>query len=159
MKRKLFLTLIAAMCLLVFSVGVFAATNLFSVGKTSNNNLVEISSTGILSGVRASYEVTATGDTLTAVESGKTIILTGSTSRTFTLPSASLGLAYTFIQSSTCTLNVDPNSSDTIAYLALGAGDKISSAGATGDSISLICGAANTWYIANMEGTWTDGGA
>jgi hypothetical protein len=168
--RKYFLIIVTIIFLMLSAFEAFAATPLFSVGDSNDDNLVEISSTGILSGHRTSYEVfPTTGDTLTADESGKTIIFieprgssTGNTNAggRFSLPSASLGLEFTFVLGSNAFINVDPayGTSDRIIYTALvQSGDSLTSAGATGDSLKLICGFANTWYVSGMRGTWTDG--
>lgn len=159
MKKRLFFTLIAIACLLIYTVGVSA--QLFSVGESSDNNLVEISNTGILSGNKASYEVFATGDTLTVVESGKTCVLDTSSTAvvvgpTFTLPSAVVGLHYYIVAGNDNYVIVRPNIEDKIKYLTLDTGDAIRSPKATADSVHLVCGGANTWYVAEMFGTWTD---
>jgi hypothetical protein len=157
MKKRLIL--LVALFLVLGSVQGYCATDLFAVGKSSDNNLVKITSTGILEGARSNYEVATTNDTLTAIESGKTIIVTSTSTSTFTLPADSLGLEYTLVAGRAVTIKVDPASTgDSIEYLELAGGDRIyNSSASTGDSIKLICGAANTWYVSNLVGTWADG--
>lgn len=165
---KKYLTIIVAIvCLLFLGTNAFAV-DLFNVGNADDDNNVIITSTGILEGARTSYEVFTTGDTLTAVESGKTCIFTTSrgtaTGNTlpnggFDLPDAALGLEFNFTVTTNAFVNVRPQDADTIKTLTgLDVGDTLTSPGATSDSIKLLCGAANTWYVSSMNGTWTDGG-
>jgi hypothetical protein len=116
----------------------------------------------------SSYEVTAhptTTDTLTTADSGKVMVYTSTDDKLVILPAATtLGQRYTIIdgsgQSST-NLSVDVDTTgtgtaDTIMYLTLDAGDKITSA-TTGDAVTLVNVSANTWYVESMRGSWTDG--
>jgi len=110
---------------------------------------------------KVNYEVvTGATDTLAAADSGKRMIYTTTSTTTVTLPAAALGLEFTIIAAEGI-LSVDAAStSDTIIYdpsgAALSAGDKMTCA-ATGDSVTLVCGAANKWYVVNRIGSWTDG--
>ena len=155
--KKLLICSLVLVAMLVFSHQGFCTTDLFSVGNADDDNLVAIKSTGVVEGARGDYEVVTTDDTLTAEESGITLIVDGTYD--ITLPADSLGLEYTIVAASTDTVSIAPASGDSIAYLTLDAGDELDSAGAIGDAVSLICGASNTWYIKSMTGTWTDGGA
>ncbi len=170
--RKYFLIIVTIICLALSVLEVSAATPLFSVGTSADNNLVELSSTGILSGVRADYEVfPTTGDSLTAIESGKTFIFTETrgtannstnTNGKFVLPAASLGLDFRFVVASNAYVIVDvltPATERIIWTEGVVSGDSLISPGATGDYLRLICGDTNTWYVAEMAGTWTDGNA
>jgi len=154
--KKLFICSLVLMAALLFAHQGFCAANLFSVGHGDNDNLVVITSTGIVEGARGDYKVVATEDTLTAEESGITLIVNGTYD--VNLPADSLGLEYTIVAASTATVSVAPAEGDSIIYLTLDAGDELDSAGAAGDSVTLICGASNSWYIKSMTGSWTDGG-
>ena len=111
-------------------------------------------------GLNTPYEVATTGDTLTAVETGKTIILypaSASGTVPFNLPAVADGLNYSFVLGKeTVVLNVNPYSSDQIMYVGCATGDSISSPGSTADSVKLISDGTR-WYVTEMKGTWTDG--
>lgn len=141
------------------------ANNTEDIG-TASYQVNDIFWNGVLTpGSSASYKinyevVTATTDTLAAADSGKRMIYTSTSDVTVTLPAASLGLEFTVIGAEGI-VNVDPASTaDTIIYdpsgTALSAGDKMTAA-ATGDTVTLVCGAANKWYVVNRVGSWTDG--
>lgn len=163
MRKIFFITALIVLALLTSRV--YAATDLFDVTNTDGNHIT-INSAGVLSGVKTSYEVFTTGDTLTAAESGKVCILdrTGiaglpTNGPTFVLPSAAVGLHYTITAGCGNYVTVRPNASDKILYLTLDTGDAIRSSGnTTADSVTLVCGAANKWYVAEMKGTWADYG-
>lgn len=159
-----------AICFLLFAVSGYTA-DLFHAGKSGDNNLYVITSTAVVEGQRGDYEVvdtSTTTDTLTAIESGKTFIAVADCA--LTLPSAALGLTYTFttegeetarttVADRTDYIIIDPVAADTIRGIdgqTLSAGDRLKSQGKTGDSITIICGAANTWYVSAINGTWTD---
>lgn len=162
--RKFRIPLIA-ICFMLFAIGGYA-TDLFSVGKSADNNLYKITDTAIVEGQRGSYEVftgaVATTNTLTAIESGKTIISVFSEGEDlfYNLPSASVGLVYTFTSGGGTAnyIYINPVDADSIIYAdpVLSEGDRLKSNAATGDSVTLICGAANSWYVGSMNGTWTD---
>jgi hypothetical protein len=107
---------------------------------------------------KASTEVATTNDTLTTAESGKVIVATSNA--VFTLPSAANGLRYSFVDGGGVTISVDPAVADSIVYLTLDAGDKVTSPGSSADSITLVGDGTNSkWYVEAINGTWTDGGA
>ena len=99
----------------------------------------------------------ATDTTLLAADSGKIFISGGN--GTFTLPEPADGLNFRVVAGGDHTLNVTPASiADTIMYLSLDAGDKITSTGTVADSVELVGdGENNKWYVVNMKGNWTDG--
>jgi hypothetical protein len=117
---------------------------------------------GSSAGYKVNYEVmTATQDTLATTDTGKRMIYTSTSTTTVTLPAAALGLEYSVIAGGTSSLSIDPaTTDDTIIYYpsgtALSAGDKMTAA-ATGDSVTLVCGKAHTWYVKEINGSWTDG--
>ncbi len=148
------------------------AVDLFSVGSSGNNNLYKITSTAIVEGKRGDYErfSSTTTNTLTAIESGLTSIAAADCA--FTLPTASLGLEYTFVNEGddgptatvadrTDIIKVKVAATDTIKYSTSGTGftigQSINSQGITGDSLTLISGSANTWHVKSINGTWTAG--
>lgn len=157
--KKMFAPLVAIILLFYAATGY--AADLFSVGKSGDNNLVNITKTGVLQGARGSYEAfTTSGSTLTAIESGKTLVLTPAGSDVnFTLPTASLGLTYTFVHAGGTAnyITVTPQSTDTIEFAGtMAAGDKLKSGAATADSLTVISYTANKWAISAINGTWTD---
>ncbi len=107
--------------------------------------------------IYAKTEIGVTDDTLTVAESGTIYVCTANCTKT--LPAATDGVEYTFVAGAGATISVDPGvTTDTIMYLTLSAGDKITSTGATADSLTLLGDGTNKkWYVVNMKGTWTDG--
>ncbi len=161
MFRKLSLAIIVL--LFIFSYAFADMTDEATIGglDSSGNYRFRVNSSGTLipattSGIQAIYEAIATSDTLTAAETGKKVIMTAA--GTITLPAAAVGLEYSVITGANVAVSVDAYSvSDTIKYLSLSAGDKMTNGSATGDSITLVCGRANTWDLVNLVGSWTDG--
>ena len=168
MRRFKGLLLIVAI-LMVFAIPAFSATREATIGgqDSSGNYRFTVDSDGVLDGAAAStttlaraYSVaTTTESVLTAADSGK-ILISSLAATTFTLPTAVVGMEFTFVAGA-AGMKVDPSTTaDTITYLTLDAGDEIDSAGATGDSITLKCYKANTWIPVNMgSSVFTDGGA
>lgn len=140
-------------------------------GTATDLNIVGayVSSDGSTIDIAPGYPVViATTDTITTTNSGETLIVTpvSHAGGKITLPSATVGQRYTFVDgkpTGTSTFSIDPYSTDIIRYsissVALSAGDKLTSSGQTGDSLSLSCGATGTWYVTEINGSWTDGGA
>lgn len=156
--------------MLVFTVnGAYAADGDLFLTEDSSGNDIRINTTGQAIGWRADYEVATTNDTLTAAESGKTIVANPTSYTTFTLPTAATGLRYRFLvangNSGTTAgmIALSPQSTDTFegcvasnATTSFTTGDDLVSPGATGDSVEII-GASTKWYCVNRIGTWTDG--
>ena len=107
----------------------------------------------------AIVEVGGGADTLTASESGKWFIESGTVEKE--LPAAANGLIFHFQSSTNNVISVDAASNgDTLKYLKLDAGDKVSSGGATGDTITVIGDGTNhLWYVNCSPTACTDGGA
>lgn len=105
--------------------------------------------------------ISATTETVTAADSGKTYISTATQTTTFTLPDCdSTDMQVGFVSNGGHKITIDTYATtETIKYLTLDAGDTIDSASATGDSVQLRCYAADTWIPVEMKGTWADGGA
>jgi hypothetical protein len=115
-----------------------------------------------------------TPGTVTAAKTGYTFLIAATDSTTayqLTLPACADGLTYTFVNATLTTVSVKPYSTaDTIKYAMLdlpidlnqASADKITSP-ATQSSLKLVGYASggetkNIWYVAEMTGTWTDGG-
>lgn len=170
---RLLLIVLMALCL---TSPCFAATVSCDGGVDSSGNCrILVESDGLVSfpggGVKAKYEVKTTDDTLTAVESGTVYYInpTDGSPMTITLPDADVGLTYTFVaingnNSGNSWYQLAPQSTDTLVAVAntktaastYVAGDKVRSNSATGDSITVTCGADTYWYIGSVRGTFTD---
>lgn len=165
MKRYWAVALILALMVSpVFAakVGMFGSPNSSGTGpmEVDDSRVITVASDA---GIIYPYEVATTSDTLTAAESGKTISVTtaqaGGEFVTFTLPTAAVGMEYSFIADTKTTVNIDPQSTDTIRYgsAVFAAGDKIANTSiATGDSITLFSPVANYWSVKAINGTWAD---
>ena len=117
----------------------------------------------------AEIQLTGTGDTLTAAESGKTMIATkASPTQTFVLPSAATsGLFFTFVAGSAAgEILIDPAGSENILTKAANnAGASVAPAGGTGikntaatnvlnDYLTLVSDGVDTWYTVAQSGIW-----
>jgi|GEM_PF-6415106 len=170
MRRFKGLGLIIALVML-FILPVFASTIQSTLGgqDSSGNYHFTVDSDGVLAGASGSvtnvsraYEaISATEETLVVADNGKILVATATSTTTFTLPTAVVGMEFTIVAGKGQTISVDPASTaDTIAYLTLDAGDEIDSAGVTADSVTLKCYTANTWIPVNMgSSAWSDGGS
>ena len=100
-------------------------------------------------------------DTVTAADDMTRYISATADTVTYILPAAAAGLEYQFVAGQGEFVQVDTlTTADTIKYLGLDAGDKLKSAGATGDSVTVASNGSNTWYVVGMgSSAWTDGGA
>ncbi|MBU2051421.1 MAG: hypothetical protein KKH61_20930, partial [Gammaproteobacteria bacterium] len=109
----------------------------------------------------APYEVFTTGDTLVATDSGKYLIayntsIASSGIVDFILPAVTAGLEYKIVSGGTFYIRVDTSSAlEGIMYSTCVVGDRILSAGASADSVTLVSDGSR-WYVAEMKGTWTD---
>lgn len=119
-------------------------------------------SPGTGSSALTNYEVFTTGDTLTAADSGKVLITNLYDTDgivDFILPVATTaGIEYTFVSEQASIIRIDPAGSattDRIMYASLAQGDRIASgtalasAGASGDSITLVS-TGTGWAITEM---------
>jgi len=118
-------------------------------------------SPGAASSELANYEIFTTGDTLVATDSGKYLIafnqsLTSDAIVDFVLPSVAAGLEYKIVAGGTFYVRVDTSSAlQGIMYSTCVVGDRILSAGASADSVTLVSDGSR-WYVGEMKGTWTD---
>lgn len=160
--KKLLLALL--ICSLFVIPSFAASTDLFSAWNEDDNE-IRITKAGLLVGMKTSYEVFfLTGDTLTAAESGKTVIydrggivLAAGLVPPIVLPPAAVGLEFTIVSGGAQITRVKPGSSDRIKYSTCATADSIRSSGNTvADSVTVICGTGNTWYVSAMKGAWTD---
>jgi hypothetical protein len=112
-------------------------------------------------GFRAPVEF-KTGDfTLTAADSGKTFIVTG-TDKVATLPPTDDGLRFTFIvgaASATTGLQISPNSVDKIMTNGITPADdkdyiNTAATDAVGDMVTVVGDGLDGWYVTNKVGTW-----
>jgi len=161
--------------LLLLVIASFYATTLYAAVAATDeavlgNSRWRVTKDGTLipesgSGMQVIIEVFDTsGDTLTASESSKRCIFTPTrgayTTSTspyqFNLPDAEVGLEFTVTVASNAYVSVNPQDGDTIVYGGASAGDKVQSSGNTDDTLTVTCGAANTWYVTDIQGTWTD---
>ena len=165
MKPRLFVLMAVALLLLfALSVPSFAAvTATLGDQNSSGSYRVQVDSDGVVTfasdtGIRFPYEAATTSDTLTAAESGKTIVSSAPTQApTFTLPAAAVGMEFTFVAATAVSIILDPNGTDIFKYASLSAGDRIyNSSAAAGDTIRVFCATANQWAVTPIVGTWAD---
>ena len=150
----------------------FSGANTYS-GATTLSGTTTISGdasfTGATNGLRTTPEIqlTGTGDTLLAAESGKIIIATkASATQTFVLPAATVaGCTFTFkCGHASGEILIDPAGSDVIQAKATNdAGADITPAGGTGikntaasniigDYITLVADGVSKWYTVAQSG-------
>ena len=170
MKRNKF-TLFMVLIIGLLCINVHAADLIGTDGAANTSGIYAIQHTddrlatvATDAGLIFSYEAAITSDTLTLAESAKTLTVDCPSVCEFELPAAQVGMSYSFVSiDDTSVFSIDPNGTDIIYWsvssIPLDAGDKLSSAGATGDSITLFVGAANTWAVKAINGSWTDGGS
>jgi hypothetical protein len=105
--------------------------------------------------IYAKSDIGTTDETLVVADSGKIFVCNEACTKI--LPTAAENLIYSFVAGAGVEINVDTGvTTDTIMYLTMSAGDKLTSTGATADSVTLL-GDTGKWYVVNMKGTWTDG--
>ncbi|MEA2036147.1 MAG: hypothetical protein U9O94_01460 [Nanoarchaeota archaeon] len=166
MKRYIFLVILLV---LAVASGVHAADIVSTDGMPNDSGIypIQVDTDGVITiasdaGLKLAYEAATTSDTLTASESGKTLSVDCSTPCEFELPAAVAGMSFSFISDNNdATFSVDPNGTDTIKWsngaAPLAAGDKLTSPGATEDSITLFSTASGYWSVKEITGTFTDG--
>lgn len=159
MKKLLLSLLLLVICTPSFA-GVTAtfgdqnSSGLYRVAADTDGVVTFQSNTGIL----WPYEAATTSDTLTAYETGKTIVATAAA--TFTLPTAAPGMQFTVIAGTNKVIALDPASGDRFYYGANGFwsnGDRIwNTSSTTGDSVTIFSTTANRWDVRGIVGTWAD---
>lgn len=113
-------------------------------------------------GTLFAYTTASTNQTLTAAQTGTTMVFnngagTASGLTAFTLPTAAVGMRFTVIADIAKSFRIKPQSADIINYSTAIAGSKVNNGGSAlaGDSIQLFCATAGKWSIATKVGTWT----
>lgn len=99
--------------------------------------------------------------TLTAADSGKTIVVNAA-DKTITLPSTAAGLSYTIVSINTGSAtgtSISPAAADKLignGFTAADNKDAINTTGtaAVGDTMSVVGDGSLGWYITNVIGTW-----
>ena len=120
---------------------------------------------GQKAGVREGLTITTADLTLTANDSGKTVVVNAAATKTITLPAASAGAGMRFTvthQVATTSGNghlVDPAGTDQVRgngfTAANGKGAVCTQATSrVGDSITLVSDGVSAWYIESVTGTW-----
>lgn len=105
-------------------------------------------------------KILTTDTTLNAKHAGVTIVNTGAAaSRTFTLPAATVGQKFTFVQTTTTvsgnTIVLDGNSAETIAKPSTGVQQATLTSGGLGSTVTIECVTAGQWNVVSYTGTWT----
>lgn len=99
-----------------------------------------------------------TNQTLTSAQSGQILVTTNTLTNNTNiyLPTATVGLNFTFIAGTTKYIVLTPQSTDTIVFASKTSGQTLSNAGssAIGDSITIVCVQNTQWQIAAKSGTW-----
>ncbi len=143
---------------MVGQLGVYNSTDKTYGLEVDNNNVFHFSLTG--SGIYWPVTVATTNVTLTANQSGQTFVQNNTTYTNvkFFLPTAVPGMTYTFIADTTNYIQITPQSTDTINYSTLGAGNGLkNTSAAIGDHIQVFCAVANKWSVYDIGGTWAIG--
>ena len=145
------------------------AVSTFGDQNSSNVYRVVADNNGVVTfaqdtGIKYPYTTGSTNQTLTAAQTGTTIIFNNGSGvatngTTFTLPTAVVGMKYTVVADIAKWFYLTPQSTDTINFLASAQGYRMnnSSTKAAGDSITVLCATANTWSIVDKNGTWATG--
>lgn len=140
--------------------GDYNSSNVYRLSANSDGTLTFASDTSIL----YPYSTASTNQTLTALQSGSTIIFnngagSAANGTAFTLPTAAVGMQYTIVADVAKWFFVDAQSTDTINFSTATAGQRISNSAsaAAGDSITLFCATATKWSVVDHFGTWAVG--
>ena len=171
-KRNLFLAIFMLAAFMVMVLPSYSASLVTNLGIPNSSGVgpLQIDSDRVITiaadaGIKYAYEATATSDTLTAADSGKTFILDPLVDDvTFTLPDADVGLNFIFNASDgSGKFILEPQSTDyfrgvvnSAAGNTFSTGDSVISPGNTGDSISIFCGEDLYWNVLYKIGTFVD---
>lgn len=137
--------------------GDYNASNVYRLKADTDGVLTFAADTGIV----WPYLTKTTNYTLTAAQSGTTVVFTGSSNGTmFTLPAATVGLQYAIIADVAKWMYIKPASGEIINFSTNAANNRISNktTAAIGDSITLFCATAGQWSSKTRVGTWTTEG-
>lgn len=146
----------AGAAVLTATLGDRNSSDVYRVQVDSDGTLYFASDTSIVFPYRVkTVTSTTTTDTVSVLDSGKTIAVAGVAGAFFTLPSAVPGLKYTFVSRIAKAFTVDTVSPNIINYSTAVAGQSITSAGAIADSVTLCSVENNKWEVCAMKGTFT----
>ena len=137
----------------------------FGDQNSSNNYRMTATNDGVIrfasdTGIIVPYTTASTNSTLTAAQTGTTIVFnngsgTAQSNTTFTLPTSAVGMQYSFIGDITKYFRVKPASGEIINYSTAVANSKLkNSSAAIGDSIIVFCATAGQWSVKAQNGTW-----
>lgn len=161
MKRIL---LGVALLVLAFSQQSFAAQATATMGDYNSSGVYRITCdiNGVCTyaqdtGIIWPYKVLATNTTMTAAQSGTTLVSNASIDGiTYTLPAATVGMQYTFIADTAKILKVYPATGEIINFASLSTSQGLSNSNtpAKGDHLILFCATAGQWSLKSMRNTW-----
>jgi hypothetical protein len=146
-------------------------TATFGDKNSSNVHRIEADNNGVVTfaqdtGIKYPYTSGSTNQTITAAQTGTTIVFNNgsgvaASGTMFTLPAAVVGMEYTIIADIAKWFYVKPASGEIINFSNLSANQRISNAGSgvAGDSITLFCATAGQWSVKSRIGTWANGGS
>jgi hypothetical protein len=133
---------------------------------SSNTGVTRIDSGAlVITSYAKIYDDPGAGANLTSDHAQNNIVVTNDgagAARTYNLPAAVEGMTAYFHAEEAQTITIDVDGSDIINMMdgtALDPGDTIDSDGTQGASVFLIAHDATNWWIHNMVGSWSDGGA
>ncbi len=108
-------------------------------------------------GITWPYVSSTTNTTLTAYQTGTTLVFNGASNDTkYQLPAATVGMQYSFVSDSAVSMRVMPATGEIINYASLAAsyGLTNSSTPAKGDHLTLFCATAGQWSVKAMKNSW-----
>lgn len=155
---------IVALMAIVFSSNAFAVQRTATFGDKNSSNIYRMTATndGVITfaqdtGIKYPYITATTTTTLTAVQTGTTLVVTPIQNNTrVNLPSATVGSIYIVIDSAAFSLAVYPVVGETINFASLTTSQGLtnSTTPAKGDALTLICSVAGKWDVYEMRNTW-----
>ena len=158
MRKVLFIVIaILLVCSFVHAekVGTFGKLNSSGVAplEVDSDRIITITADA---GLKTSYERVTADNTLVAADSGKTISISDVAGIDFNLPTAAVGMSFTFVAESTNSWTLNPADADTIRYNDMAAGDQAKIGGATYSSLSIFCTQPLYWVVENLIGGLID---
>jgi hypothetical protein len=117
-----------------------------------------VNASGVLTGRLDSVRYISTPNTIAAAGANGTLhVYAGAASGLINLPKAVQNMLLTVLCETVQTLVVNPDDNDAIILngTTLAAGAPITSAGATGDQVTLWAKDNNTWMVIGKGGSWT----
>lgn len=155
---------IVALLAIAFCSNAFAVQRTATFGDKNSLNVYRLTATndGVLTyaqdtGIKYPYTTATTTTTLTAVQTGTTLVVTPIQNNTrVNLPASTVGSIYNVIDSAAFSLAVYPVTGETINFASLTASQGLinSTSPAKGDALTLICTVAGKWDVYEMRNTW-----